>query len=90
MSDNHAKPVHKFRYGNVTTAIWANNSPSGYFFNTSFCRVYKDGEDWGESTSFDDRDLPNLAKAAADAHSWIFMRKHNAVATSQLGEPQPA
>ena len=78
----NSQPVHKIRYGNVSCAIWANNSPAGYFFNTTFCRVYKTGSElWGESTSFDDRDLPNLAKAAADAHSWIYEQKQNAVTT---------
>ena len=75
------KPVHAIRYGNVSCAIWANNSQAGYFYNTTFCRVYKDDEQWGESSSFEDRDLPNLMKAAADAHTWIFQRKANAVTT---------
>ena len=72
------KPVHSFRYGNVECAIWANNSQAGYFFNTTFGRVYKDGDQWGQSASFEDRDLPNLMKAAADAHSWIYGHKQKA------------
>jgi len=75
-------PVHSFRYGNVEAAIWANNTTSGYFYNTTFRRFYKDGEEWCESASFCDYDLPNLAKAAADAHSWIQQQKQNAVTTS--------
>jgi hypothetical protein len=78
MSDITTKPVHRIRYGNVSAAVWANNSQAGYFFNTTFQRVYKDGEIWGESHSFEDRDLPNLAKAAADAHTWIYQQKANA------------
>ena len=77
------KPVHSLRYGNVSCAIWANNSSVGYFFNTTFCRTYKDGEEWGESASFEDRDLPNLMKAASDAHSWIYEQKRNATVTEQ-------
>lgn len=80
MEDSN-KPVHKIRYGNVSCAVWANNSQAGYFYNTTFCRVYKDGEAWGESSSFEDRDLPNLMKASADAHSWIYQQKANAVTT---------
>jgi hypothetical protein len=79
MSDITAKPVHRIRYGNVSAAVWANNSQAGYFFNTTFNRVYKDGDNWGESHSFEDRDLPNLAKAAADAHSWIYQQKDKAI-----------
>ena len=78
--NSNSQPVHKIRYGNVSAAVWANNSPAGYFFNTTFCRIYKDGADeWGESTSFDDRDLPNLAKAAADCHSWIYQQKQESL-----------
>lgn len=76
------KPVYTLRYGNVRAAVWANNSSIGYFFNTTFVRVYrneKEGEVvWGESTSFEDRDLPDLAKAAADAHTWIYTQKQAA------------
>lgn len=75
------KPVYRLRYGNVSCAIWANNSSAGYFYNTTFVRVYKEGEVWGESTSFEDRDLPNLMKAAADAHSWIYRQKAEASAS---------
>jgi hypothetical protein len=57
MADVNNKPVHKFRYGNVAAAIWANNSRVGYFFNTTFARVFKEGEEWRESASFEDRDL---------------------------------
>ena len=78
MSDNN-KPVYRLRYGNVVAAVWANNSQAGYFYHTTFCRVYKDGDVWGDSTSFEDRDLPNLAKAAADVHTWIYQQKINAV-----------
>lgn len=81
MSENN-RPVHRLRYGNVVAAIWANNSQAGYFFNTTFARIYKDGQTWGESSSFEDRDLPNLAKAAADAHTWIHKQKAEAVTVS--------
>ena len=87
---NNGRPVHSIRYGNVSVAVWANNSPAGYFFNTTCRRIFRTGSDeWGESTSFDDRDLPNLAKAANDAHSWIQQQKQNAVTISESSEPMP-
>lgn len=85
--DNSSKPVHKIRYGNVSCAVWLNGSPAGYFYNTTFSRVYKDGEQWGESASFEDRDLPNLMKASADAHTWIHQQKANAVTTGATDDP---
>ena len=74
MSENN-KPVYRLRYGNVSAAVWTRNTSIGYFFDTTFKRVYKDGDQWGDSSTFEDRDLPNLAKAAADIHSWIFQKK---------------
>ena len=80
MSENTTKPVYKLRYGNVSAAVWLRNTASaGYFYDSTYCRVYKDGDAWGESGSFEDRDLPNLAKAAADIHGWIYQQKAKAV-----------
>jgi hypothetical protein len=73
------RPVHKIRYGSVIASIWADNSPSGYFYNTTFCKFYKNGDKWCDTFSYEDRNLPNLAKAAADAHTWIFEKKASAV-----------
>ena len=73
------KPVYRLRYGNVAAAVWTRSTQIGYFYDATFRRVYKDGDQWGDSTSFEDRDLPNLAKAAADVHSWIYQQKAAAV-----------
>lgn len=81
MTENN-KPVYRLRYGNVVAAVWARNTAVGYFFDTTFKRIYKDGDQWGDSSTFEDRDLPNLAKAAADIHTWIYQQKANAVTVS--------
>jgi hypothetical protein len=88
MTTNTTKPVHRIRYGSVVAAIWANNSSVGYFYDTTFSKVYKQGDTWADSYSFEDRDLPNLAKAAADAHTWIYQRKAEATTVSASGDPQ--
>jgi hypothetical protein len=51
---------------------------AGYFFNTTFSKIYRSRSVWRHSQTFDDRDLPNLAKAATDAHTWIQTRKSEA------------
>ena len=86
----HDRPVHKIRYGAVTATIWANNSMAGYFYNTTFKRSYrKADETWGESDSFDDRDLPALAKAANDAHTWIHAAKNRATVPNVAEDEEP-
>lgn len=86
MNDTTTRPVHAIRYGSVSAAVWANNSRAGYFFNTTFCRSYKEGDEWRETASFEDRDLPSLAKAALDAHSWIYAQKAKAIPGEGLDE----
>lgn len=79
---NH--PAHRIRYGAITATIWENDGLDRSFFNTTFRRVYKKQDDtWSETDSFDDRDLPTLAKAAGDAHSWIQAARRDALGESE-------
>lgn len=76
-------PVQRFRYGSVSVAVWLNQSRSGVHYNVTAKRSYKDKEtdEWHDSDSFSDSDLPALAKAAFDAHSWIQEQKRQASTT---------
>lgn len=76
-------PVQRFRYGSVSVAVWLNQSRSGVHYNVTAKRSYKDKEtdEWHDSDSFSDSDLPALAKAAFDAHSWIQQQKAGASTT---------
>jgi hypothetical protein len=65
------RPAHTARYGAIKCTIWRNDSRNGPFFSTVITRSYKEGEDWRESPSFGQEDLPTVAKAALDAHSWV-------------------
>ena len=65
------RPAHTARYGAIKCTIWRNESRNGPFFSTVISRSYKEGEDWRESPSFGQEDLPTVAKAALDAHSWV-------------------
>ena len=50
----------------------ANETESGLRHNVTISRLYKDGEDWKESTSFGRDDLPLVSKVADMAHTWVF------------------
>jgi hypothetical protein len=67
-----AKPVHEIRLGRIKAAIWENATQNGTMFNVTICRLYRDGKQWKDSTSFGRDDLPLLAKVADRVHSWIF------------------
>jgi hypothetical protein len=67
-----ARPVHEVRLGRIRAAVWENGTQNGTRHNVTLSRLYKDGDDWKDSTSFGRDDLPLVAKVADMAHSWIF------------------
>ena len=68
------KPVHEIRLGRIKVAIWENETENGSRHNVSIVRLYKDGDQWKDSTSFGRDDLLLVAKIADLAHSWIIAR----------------
>jgi hypothetical protein len=73
-----ARPVHEVRMGRIRAAVWENETQNGTRHNVSFSRLYKDGEEWKDSSSFGRDDLPLLGKVADLAHTWIFEQGGNA------------
>jgi len=69
------KPVHEIRLGRIKAAIWKNETQNGSLHNVTFTRLYKDEDQWKDSTSFGRDDLPLVAKVADMCHTWIFQQK---------------
>ena len=67
-----AKPVHEVRLGRIKAAIWRNDTQNGPLYNVTIVRLYKDGNQWKDATSFGRDDLPLVAKVADQVHTWIF------------------
>ncbi len=66
------RPVHEVRLGRIKAAIWENATQNGSRHNVTVSRLYKDEDQWKDSTSFGRDDLPLVAKVVDMAHSWIF------------------
>lgn len=66
------RPIREFRLGRVKCAIWENDTKDGIRHNISLSRIYKDGNQWRDSTSFGRDDLPLVIKVADMAHTWIY------------------
>lgn len=77
------QPCHSYRYGNVSVAIWLNQSSSGIHYNVTVKRSFKNKEsgEWQSSDSFSDYDLPALSAALLDAYSWVQEKKRRATTT---------
>ena len=65
-------PVHELRLGRIKGLVWQNKTQHGVRFSVTIVRLYKDGEEWHETTSFDRDDLPLVAKVADRLHTFIF------------------
>lgn len=67
-----AQPAYEVRYGYIKATIWRNHTKAGDRFSVALARLYRDGDVWRESGRFGRDDLPLVAKAADQAHTWIF------------------
>lgn len=66
------KPVHEIRLGRIKATIWENDTDNGTRYNVAVSRLYKDGDEWKQTTSFGRDDLPLVAKVADLTHTWIY------------------
>ena len=67
------KPTHEIRLGRIRAAIWANEAENGnVWFNITVSRLYKDGDQWRDTSAFRRDDLPIVAKVVDMAYAWIW------------------
>lgn len=69
------RPVHEVKLGRIRAAIWANEGENGTRHNVTFSRLFHDGDQWKDSSSFSREDLLVLEKVAALAYLWIHQQK---------------
>lgn len=69
---SNQQPVKEFRLGSIKATIWANETTAGTRYNVNVTRLYKDGNDWKQTSSFGRDDLPLVMKVIDQAHSFIF------------------
>ena len=80
------RPVHEIRFGRIRAAIWRNDTEAGTFYNLTISRLYKDGDEWKDSTSFGRDDLPLVGKVCDQAHTWIFEQGSKSNGNGQNGD----
>jgi hypothetical protein len=74
------QPVHEERLGRMKAVVWENDTANGSMFNVTFCRIFRDGNDWKESQSFGKDDCLLLARLAEITSVWIY--RHHAAEKS--------
>jgi hypothetical protein len=66
------QPAHEIRLGRIKATIWENVTENGKRYNVTLSRLYRDEEEWKQTTSFGRDDLPLVAKVADIVHLWIY------------------
>ncbi len=77
------RPVHAIRYGGCEAAIWKKQREKGEFYSVSLRKSWRDKDGWHDGQTFLASDLPMLAKAITDAHSWVAWQERQAKKTSK-------
>lgn len=65
------RPVHEVKAGMAKAAIWRNETQSGPRYSVTFQRLYKDGDAWKSTASFNPRDLGDVVECGILAGKWI-------------------
>jgi len=69
-------PIAKYSIGNISAAVWENQSKEGNSFNTvSLQRSYKVGEEWKSTTSLRVADLPKAILALQKAYEHLSLKE---------------
>jgi hypothetical protein len=68
--------VREIRLGRIKATIWSNETQNGSRYNVHISRLYEDGTQWKDSTSFGRDDLLVVAKVADEACSWVCQQRH--------------
>ena len=71
---NNSKPAAELRIGAVKATFWENEAGGITRHNVTFSRLYRDGDQWKTTHSFDFKNLLTLAKLADQAHTLIAER----------------
>ena len=72
-------PAYELRMGLIKASVWENATKQGTNYAVTVIRLFKNGNEWKESTRFHRDDLLIVAKVLDLAHSWIFRKQQNEV-----------
>lgn len=73
------EPIHKIRLGRITVSIWENISDAGVpWCNVTVTRSWRDGDKFGNSTTYSRDDLLFAMKGMDMAYGWIWEYEQSA------------
>ena len=67
-----AKPAWEIRRGLIKVRIWQRRSKNGLRYSLNVVRLYRNGDQWKESTRFGRDDIPLVRLVLDEAHTWML------------------
>ena len=65
--------THEIRRGLIKVRIRQRKSKHGVRYSLTVVRLYRNGDQWKESTRFGRDDIPIVRLVLDEAYGWIFM-----------------
>lgn len=67
----NSKPEFSVKFGSVRASVWKNEGKNGSWYSITIVRVYKQGDEYKESSSFSLEELPLVQLVADRAFHWV-------------------
>ena len=67
-----SKPAVEIRRGLIKVRIWERNSKNGVTYSLTVVRLFRNGDQWKESTRLGRDDIPLVRLVLDEAHTWIL------------------
>ena len=67
-----AKPALEIRRGLIKVRIWQRRSKNGVRYSLSAVRLFRNGDQWKESTRLGRDDIPLVRLVLDEAYTWML------------------
>lgn len=67
-----AKPALEIRRGLIKVRVWQRRSKNGVRYSLTVVRLFRNGDQWKESTRLGRDDIPLVRLLLDQAHTWIL------------------
>jgi len=65
--------IHEIRRGLIKVRIWQRRSKNGVRYSLAVVRLYRNGDQWKESTRLGRDDIPIVRLVLDEAYEWILL-----------------
>ena len=67
-----SKPAKEIRRGLIKVRIWQRTSKNGVRYSLPVVRLFRNGDQWKESTRLGRDDIPLVRLVLDEAHTWML------------------